>query len=63
MIKITSEFFDLFGIICFLYITIFSAYFLKINKKPEKLLLLILLFIGVLGLIVDGTIVYINFIK
>ena len=55
-IKIKAEFFDIFGAIAFLYIIILSIWSLNNNKLPQ-LANIILLLIGVVGLIVDLTIV------
>lgn len=55
-----AEFFDIFGFIGFLYIIIFSIYSLKTNKKPKKWLTIALLIIGILGMVIDGLIVYTN---
>jgi hypothetical protein len=51
------EFFDIFGLISFTFIIWFSIKMLC-KKKPEKWAIIILLIIGILGLIVDGFIVY-----
>ncbi|MEK6844408.1 MAG: hypothetical protein AABX83_03190 [Nanoarchaeota archaeon] len=57
------EFYDIFGFIAFIIITLIAFHSFK-NKKPlSKLLNYILLLIGILGLIVDGTIIYFNFIR
>ena len=61
--QLTPEFMDIFGFMAFAFITIFACYILKTNKTPRKWLTIILLVIGILGIIVDGTIVYINFLK
>lgn len=55
-IKIKAEFFDIFGAIAFMYITILSIWALRNNSLP-KLANIILLLIGVVGLIIDLTIV------
>jgi hypothetical protein len=55
---IRPEFFDIFGVIIFSYIILISVKALKKNKKLTKKELIILLIIGTLGLIVDGTIIY-----
>ncbi len=51
-----AEFFDVFGAVGFLYITILSIFILIENSLP-KWAVIILLIIGVVGLIVDSTIV------
>ena len=53
-----AEFFDIFGVLAFLFITIFAGWMFYTNKKPKKWTVLILLIIGLLGLIVDSIIVY-----
>jgi len=63
MTEINAEFMDIFGFIGFLFITLFSIYILNENKLPKRVFQIILLLIGVLGLIIDGFIVYINFIR
>tara|TARA_Y100000310_G_C20042831_1_gene516969 strand:- start:204 stop:407 length:204 start_codon:yes stop_codon:yes gene_type:complete len=55
---IRPEFFDIFGVIIFSYIIFISLKALKRNKRLAKKELIILLIIGILGLIVDGTIIY-----
>ncbi len=59
---IKPEFFDLFGIVVFLFIMSISIWGLKTNKKIPKWALTVLLIIGILGLVVDGTIVFITYI-
>jgi len=59
---IKPEFFDLFGIVVFLFIFCISMWGLKTNKKIPKWVLTVLLIIGILGLIVDGTIVFITYV-
>jgi len=56
------EFFDIFRIGVFLFIMYISIFGLKTNKKIPKWALTILLIIGILGLIVDGTIVVMTYI-
>ena len=57
------EFYDIFGIIVFAFITFLASWMLYTKQNPKKWAIIILLIIGVLGLIVDGIIVYINYIK
>jgi len=57
-----AEFFDIFGFIGFIFITWFAVQLLS-KKKPKRWMNIILLIIGVLGLIIDGTIVYMNYLK
>ncbi len=60
---IRPEFFDIFGILVFSFITSLSVWGLWTKKKFPKWATIILLTIGVLGLIVDGTIVYMTYLK
>ena len=53
---VNAEFFDVFGFLGFIYITIISIWILK-NKKVPGWAAIILLTIGILGLIIDGLIV------
>ncbi len=55
--KIKAEFFDIFGAVAFLYITIVSIFGLLNNGVLPKLLNVILLLVGIGGLIVDCVIV------
>ena len=52
------EFFDIFGLITFTYLTMLSLYMLFKKKMPPKWSIIIVLIIGILGLIVDGVLVY-----
>lgn len=62
-IPTNPEFYDIFGVFVFSFITLVSGWMLYTNKKPLKIIIIILLIIGILGLLVDGFIVYNNFIK
>ena len=53
----TPEFYDIFGLPVFLFITILSIWMLWKKEIPDKKYLIILLIIGILGLIVDGLMV------
>ncbi|MDO8557367.1 MAG: hypothetical protein Q7R98_02790 [Candidatus Jorgensenbacteria bacterium] len=55
---IRPEFFDLFGIAVFLFITIESVRAIKTKKRIPRWVFVLLLVIGILGLLIDGTIVY-----
>ena len=57
------EFYDIFGILVFIFITTLASWMLYTKKKPVRWLLIILLMIGILGLIVDAIMVYVNYIK
>ena len=57
------EFYDIFGIFVFGFVTLVSGWMLYTNKKPLRIVTIILLIIGISGLLVDSLIVYSNFIK
>ena len=52
-----AEFFDIFGFLGFIYITGTSLWMLKNKKKLPKPATIILLILGILGLLIDGSIV------
>jgi len=58
---IRPEFFDIFGIGVFSFITILTIWALRTKKPAPKWALVILLIIGICGLIVDGFIVYLTY--
>ncbi|MEK6904409.1 MAG: hypothetical protein AABW87_02330, partial [Nanoarchaeota archaeon] len=62
MIFEQPEFYDIFGLLVFFFITVISIWALKMKKPLPRWGLILLLIIGVLGLIVDGSIVYRTFI-
>ena len=57
------EFFDIFGLIAFVFITVLSSWMLFKKKLPSKLFMRFLLIIGILGIIIDGAIVFVNYLK
>lgn len=57
------ETYDLFGLMTFAFITILSIWSLKARKPLPKWAGIILLIIGILGIIVDGFIVYTKFLS
>lgn len=61
VIELISDptFFDKFGLVIFTFITIIATYMLYAKKMPDRKVIWILLAIGILGLIVEGTIVII----
>ncbi|OGD87372.1 hypothetical protein A2870_01335 [Candidatus Curtissbacteria bacterium RIFCSPHIGHO2_01_FULL_41_11] len=59
---IRPEFFDIFGIAVFSFITVISIWAYKTQKPLPKWAILILFAIGIAGLIVDGTIVLTTYI-
>lgn len=54
---LSPQFFDIFRLLGFVYITIAAAFLLKSRTLP-KWFLVVLLLIGLVGLIVDGYIVF-----
>lgn len=56
------EFYDIFGMLAFIYIVTISL-FLLLDKEILFSLKVILLAIGIIGLIVDVTVVYNKFLK
>ncbi len=60
---IRPEFFDVFGVFVFAFFIALSLYGMKTKKALPKWTLIVLLTIGILGLIVDGVIVYITYLK
>jgi len=59
---IRPEFFDIFGIAVFSFITFLSIWAYKTQKPLPKWAILVLLVIGIAGLIVDGAIVLTTYI-
>lgn len=57
MFSLEPHFFDIFGFMGFVYITLISFLLLK-KKNPPRWMVFILFIIGVIGLVVDGIIVY-----
>ena len=62
-LKITSEFFDIFGTIAFIYITTVGIWTLKYTEKLPDWTAYLLILIGVFGIIIDGTIVYKTYLR
>lgn len=60
---IRPEFFDIFGLLVFSFITILSIWSLRTERAVPVWATIILLLIGISGLIVDGVIVYITYIQ
>lgn len=60
---IRPEFFDIFGLFVFSFIIFTSVWGLKTGKPFPKWILVALLFVGVVGLIVDGTIVFVAYLQ
>jgi len=62
-IKITPEFFDIFGLITFTYLGALGIWALKSSEKLPDWTAYLLVLIGIAGLIIDGTIVYKTYLK
>ena len=61
--KIRAETFDIVGLFTFSYIGVLSLRALITGETFSRLTLFILLFIGIVGLIIDGTIVYMTYLR
>jgi len=62
MFSLEPQFFDIFGVIGFIYITILSLLALRGISLP-KWTFIILFLIGVIGLFVDGLVVYTYYLR
>ena len=62
MILTQPEFYDIFGLFVFAFITVTAIWALKTKRALPVWVLVTLLIIGILGLIVDGTIVFTRFL-
>lgn len=60
---VQPEFFDIFGIFVFSFLVILSLWGFKTRKPFPQWTLATLLIIGILGLIVDGVIVFIMYLQ
>jgi uncharacterized membrane protein len=58
-----AEIYDPLGFLAFLFIAISAFWMLKRRKALPKAINIILLVIAILGVIVDGTIVYTKFLS
>ena len=56
------QFFDIFGFVVFIYIILLSWLLLR-RIYVKKWMIIILLLIGITGLLVDGSVVYIYYLK
>jgi uncharacterized membrane protein len=63
MIFDTPQFFDIFGAIGFIYIIALSIWIFKTKKPVSGWALGILFAIGIIGLLVDGAIIYFSYLK
>lgn len=61
--KIRAEAFDILGVFVFPYIGLIALHALITGEPFSDWTLYSLLFIGVAGLIIDGTIVYITYLR
>lgn len=52
------EFFDIFGILTFMFLISVSLWQLKFKKLPSDWIIIIILIIGILGLVIDTFNVY-----
>ncbi len=57
------EFFDILGIGVFGFITVLAAWSLKTQRPLPTWSVVLLFIIGVLGLVVDGTIVFLSYLR
>jgi len=65
IINLQPEFFDIFGLIAFLFIVAFSFWALKVKKPRKRIpryIFIALFIIGILGVLVDSIIVFINYV-
>jgi len=62
MFFLEPQFFDIFGLIVFLYITLLSWLLLR-RIYVKKWMIIILFLIGITGLLVDGSVVYVYYLK
>ncbi len=62
MFSLEPQFFDIFGLVVFAYITLFSWLLLR-RIYVKKWMIIILFLIGVIGLLVDGSVVYVYYLK
>lgn len=60
---INPAFFDIFGVLGFIYIIIFSWLNLCKKKHTPKWSFWVLLIIGLIGLVVDLIMVYVNYLE
>lgn len=61
--NLSPEFFDIFGAIGFIFIISLSYYGLTNNGIVPRWAFVTLLIIGIIGLMVDGAVVYFSYIK
>jgi len=59
----TPQFFDTFGVLVFLYLTVLALWGINSKKCLPEWSYVVLLLIGLSGLLVDGTITYVYFLE
>jgi len=57
------EFFDIFGVGVFGFITILAAWALKTQRPLPQWTIILLLLIGILGLTIDSIIVFLSYLQ
>lgn len=57
------EFFDIFGLVIFIFLLIVGSWMLLSKKKLPQWVGFVILLVGILGLIVDGFIVFQTYLK
>ncbi|MDD3066465.1 MAG: hypothetical protein PHO48_01380 [Candidatus Gracilibacteria bacterium] len=62
MLKPTPQFFDIFGFLGFIYIVAIAGLLLSGIVLPQWAIIILLL-IGIIGLVIDGIIVYKFYLK
>jgi hypothetical protein len=60
--KIKPEHFDFLGLIVFPLIFCYAAYILVSDNLPPHITTVILLFVGIFGTLIDGSVIYRYFI-
>ena len=55
---LTPEFFDIFGILTFMFLIFVSLWLLKFKKLPSDWIIIIILIISILGFLIDTFNVY-----
>jgi hypothetical protein len=62
MFSLEPQFFDIFGLVTFVYIIFLSLLLLR-GSNIRKWMSIVLLLIGIGGLFIDGAMVYIYYLK
>lgn len=57
------EFFDIFGALAFIFIIVVSIHAIRTDKPLPKAKAIVLLIIGMIGFLIDITIVYLHYLK